>query len=174
MSRLGYVAAGAKTVHPIDAELQLPRLSRSYEVQRRVVKAATQGPFDEAAERIRESTGATLCKRTAQKVVEEAAVDVDAFYEGKKAEEPDETGLLVATVDCKGIPMVKRELASKARRKKGQKTNKKKMATVAAVYSQEQRYRDPEDVIASLFAERVKRERRDRDLRPRNKRVWPA
>lgn len=45
--------------------------------------------------------------------------------------------ILVGAIDCKGIPMIKEEKAElKARQKKGEKANKKKMATVAAVFTE--------------------------------------
>jgi hypothetical protein len=45
--------------------------------------------------------------------------------------------ILVAAIDCKGIPMVKPERALRVvRRGKGEKANKKRMATVAAVHNQ--------------------------------------
>ena len=50
---------------------------------------------------------------------------------------PAEGEILVGAIDCKGIPMVKPERALRVvRRGKGEKANKKRMATVAAVHSQ--------------------------------------
>jgi hypothetical protein len=50
--------------------------------------------------------------------------------------------------------MVKPEGATKlVRRTKGQKANRKKMATLAAVFSQAPARRTPRSVVANLFAE---------------------
>ena len=57
VDRMGYLHPGEATVHPLDEQVQLPRRSFSYEFQRRAVKASIQGPFDEAIERVEESTG---------------------------------------------------------------------------------------------------------------------
>lgn len=43
ITRAGYGRPGERWIHPLDAELQLPARVYSYEVQRRVVKAAVQG-----------------------------------------------------------------------------------------------------------------------------------
>jgi hypothetical protein len=44
ITRMGYGRPGCGAVHPLDVELQLPARQFSYEVQRRVVKAAVLGP----------------------------------------------------------------------------------------------------------------------------------
>src|SRR5450631_4873465 len=70
--------------------------------------------------------------------------------------------------------MVKPDGAIKvARRTKGEKANKKKMATVAAVHSQPPIHRTPTDVIDSLFATQHPSERPKRP-KPTRKRVWAS
>src|SRR5207247_2865145 len=60
--------------------------------------------------------------------------------------------ILVAAVDGKGIPMVKPGGAQpRARLTKGQKANKKRMATVATVFTRAPWVRTPQQVIESLF-----------------------
>jgi len=141
--------AGGASVHPLDGELELPERLFSQEV----LKAAVQGPYDEAVERIEESTGLSVSKRSAEEVVADAARDVDAFYAQRRPLPAEETGeVLAAAADGKGIPMCKPEKAEKVvRRKKGEKANKKRMATVA--FTRDPCVRTPEEVVASLFAE---------------------
>ena len=106
------------------------------------------GPFDEATALIAEMTGVVVPKRSAETTVVEAAVDFEAFYAARTKGEakPMPREFLVGAIDCKGIPMVKPEGAHKTvRPKKGDKSNKKKMATVAAVFSQAPRMRTPEE-----------------------------
>jgi hypothetical protein len=177
--RTAYAAEGARSVHPLDETASLPARSFSYELQRRVVDEAVRGPFDEAVESIEKTTGNTLSKRSAEEVVRDAASEFDAFYEERKAPSAEGTGpILVAAVDCKGVPMVKPEAARRtARRKKGEKANRKKMATVATVFTQEPRIRTPEEVVASLFRdtpeEDTPQEKAPR-ARPEHKRVWAS
>src|SRR5260370_705514 len=84
--------------------------------------------------------------------------------------------LLVAAVDCKGIPMVKPPGAQPTPRlTKGQKANKKRMATVAAVFTRTPWMRTPQQVVESLF--RISRptpEDAPAAPRPENKRVWAS
>ena len=71
--------------------------------------------------------------------------------------------------------MVKPEGAQKvARRKKGKRPNKKKMATVAAVYSCTPNVRSPRDVLDSLFATPGTLPSKNKRRRPTNKRVWAS
>jgi hypothetical protein len=59
---------------------------------------------------------------------------------------------LVAAVDGKGVPMAKPDGARPtARLTKGQKVNRKRMATVAAVFTTSPWVRTPEQVVESLF-----------------------
>jgi len=172
--RSAYVARGDHSVHPLDEELQLPGRSFSYEVQRRVVDEAVRGPFDEAIESIRKNTGNRVHKRSAEQIVVDSAQDFDAFYAGRTAPSPEGTGpILVGTIDCKGVPLVKANGAEHTpRRTKGQKANKKKMATVAAVYTQQPRIRTPEEVVESLFEGKRSEDKPRR--RPEHKRVWAS
>lgn len=172
--RTAYAAPGRESVHPLDEKACLPKRSFSYEVQRRVADESARGPFDEAVESIEKTTGNRLSKRSAEQVAADAAEDFDAFYQRRKAPAKEETGpILVSAVDCKGVPLVKPEAAKHtARRKKGEKANKKKMATVAAVFTQNARVRSPEEVVASLFGD-TPQEKKPRS-RPEHKRVWAS
>jgi hypothetical protein len=135
-----------------------------------------QGPFDEVVERVEEATGVTLPKRSVEQVVKEAANDFDAFYAQRAAADPQQSDpIVVAAVDGKGIPMVKPETALRVvRRGKGEKANKKRMATVAAVFTQQPRVRTPEDVVDSLFRTGPRPAQEKPPPRPENKRVWAS
>jgi hypothetical protein len=173
-TRVGYGARGHRSFHPLDAELGLPSRCYSYEFQRRLVKAAVRGPFDEAVALMAETTGVAVPKRSAERILIDAADDFEDFYASRAAKAPQRDEIVVGAIDCKGIPMVKPDGATKvARRTKGQKINKKKMATVAAVFSQAPRVRSAADVITSLFGEATAPAGQHRQ-RPANKRVWAS
>lgn len=177
MNRLGYGAPGRESLHPLDASLRLPGRCYSYELQRRLVRLAVCGPFDEAVATLADLTGVEVPKRSAEQVLIDTAVDFEAFYQGRSgcAGDLEEADVLVGAIDCKGIPMVKPEGAERVvRRKKGDKANKKKMATVAAVFSQPPRVRTPEQVLDSLFATADTRPQKERHPRPADKRVWAS
>jgi hypothetical protein len=110
IDRMAYCCEGKRSIHPLDESLQLPERSFSYELQKRLIKAAIQGPFREATARILESSGLTIHNHSLEPLLIEAAVDFDGFY-GQRAADPvsEAASLLVIAVDCKGIPMVKPE-----------------------------------------------------------------
>src|SRR6266852_8721090 len=107
IDRMAYSHDGVSSIHPLDEAMQLPARSFSYELQKRLVKAAAQGPFRESTERTQEFSGLTVPKRSLEQIVQEAAQDFDAFY-AQRPPEPSQpaASILVVAVDCKGIPIV--------------------------------------------------------------------
>ncbi len=176
VTRVGYGAPGRDAIYPLDAELRLPKRLWSYECQRRLVRAVVCGPFDEAIALLGEITGTTIPKRSAEQLVQDAAQDFESFYAARAKDTiaPADGEILVGAIDCKGIPMVKPGGAERVvRRTKGEKANKKKMATVAAVHNQPPIIRTPREVIDSLFGTEVPAERPKRP-KPHHKRVWAS
>jgi hypothetical protein len=176
ITRMEYSSPGQTSLYPLDAALGLPARSYSYEIQRRLVKAAIRGPFDEAIEELAEATGVSLPKRTAEQIVEEASVDFESFYIQRTLRLDRKSGpLLVASVDGKGVPLVKPVAkAGKIRLGRGEKRNKKRMSTVGAVFTQKPNIRTAEAVVESLFADSSKPRRPKRYHRPEQKRVWAS
>jgi hypothetical protein len=172
--RMGYSQPGVPGIFPLDRALTLPARSFSYELQRRLVKAAVQNPFLDSVQTIADLTGVSVSKGSLEQILPDAAQDFDAFYR-QRSPEPATGSILVAAVDCKGIPMVKPPGAQPTSRlTKGQKANKKRMATVAAVFTRAPWVRTPQQVAESLF--RISRPTPN-DVpppRPENKRVWAS
>lgn len=170
VTRMGYGAPGHKALHPLDAELCLPERIYSYECQRRLIRGAICGPFDEAITLVCEMTGLIVPKRSAEQIVRDAAADFDVFYAARAQAEvkPARGEILVGAIDCKGIPMVKPERALRVvRRGKGEKANKKRMAAVGAVYTIDQFPRTADEVIDEVMREKAAKRR----PRPVHKRV---
>ena len=180
VARTGYAATGQTSVHPLDEQLHLPQRSFSYPLQERLVRYAVQGPFAEAVDNAHRDSGLQLSKRSAEQVVQDAAVDFQAFYQQQQNPTPLRSGSIVATgIDCKGVPMIKpEETLRKPRRGKGNKKHKKRMATVATVRTQQPRVRTPEEVVESLFRTQPKpkqpRVRRKDSVPEEHKRVWAS
>jgi hypothetical protein len=171
---MGYSRPGSRSIYPLDQALALPARSFSYELQRRLVKAAVLNPFQEAVASIAELTGVSVPKRSLEEILPEAAQDFDAFYQ-RRVVEPSGGPILVAAVDCKGIPMVKPEGTQPvARLTKGQKANRKRMATVATVFTRQPWVRTPEQVLKSLFRLHSGQQTGVSPPRPENKRVWAS
>jgi hypothetical protein len=177
---------GAKHGHHFGSELHIDGFafglirplevrSVAFELQRRLVKAAVQNPFHESVEAIADLTGVSVPKRSLEEILRDAALDFDAFYQ-ERAPAPAQGSILVAAVDGKGIPMVKPGGAQPTvRLTKGQKANRKRMATVAAVFTRAPWVRTPEQVVESLFRTQRQTPADGQTLpRPENKRVWAS
>src|SRR5258708_822158 len=129
--RMGYSQPSAPSIFPLDKALALPARSFSYELQRRLVKAAVQNPFLESVQTIAELTGVSVSKRSLEEILPDAARDFDAFYQ-QHSVATAAGSILVAAADFKGIPMVKPcRTQPRPRLPKGQKPNTKPMAPVA-------------------------------------------
>lgn len=176
VNRMGYRVKEEQSFHPLDQKLKLPMRIYSYEIQRRLVRHAVQGPFDEAVNSVKEQTGISIPKRSAEEIMIDAAVDFEAFYSTREVKaEGQEGAILVGSIDGKGIPMIKSELAEKViRRKKGQKAQKKRMATVGTVFFHHPRVRTPEEVVESLFREKSVKANQLKKQKPQDKRVWAS
>jgi hypothetical protein len=187
VARAGYGAEGTRSLHPLDANLNLPQELYSHEVRRRVAEQAAEDSFDGVIEVLSENTAAQVGKRQVEELTVRAAQDFDGFYQERGAWPSREvmSEILVLTVDGKGVVMRKSALReytrNRAARTKhklatrlspGEKRNAKRMATVAAVYTIAPYVRSPADVIRTL-APYKERQPPDRP-RPEFKRVWAS
>ena len=151
VKRFGYGAEGADSLHPLDAELNLPRERYSFELRRTAAVEVSKGAFDEAVASLGCHTGAKVGKRQVEELAGRAAEDFDAFYGQRAPPAGDRSASVLAiTADGKGVVMLRKDLreatkkaAEKGSRRlgkrltKGEKRNRKRMATVAAVYTVE-------------------------------------
>jgi len=186
VERAGYGQDGTRSLHPLDAELNLPNERYSLELRRRVGEEAAKSSFDETYESIGKITGGHVPKRQIEELVRLAAQDFDAFYEMRQAQPAvvAKTGsIMVMSVDGKGVVMRTQDLreqtrkAAKARKhkmgarlSKGEKKNAKRMATVAAVYTIAPFVRKPEDLVPENSSAHAEPPR----PRPERKRVWAS
>lgn len=186
VNRTGYGQVGVESLHPLDAELNLPNELYSLELRRRAAEEAAKSSFDETRESIDKTTGGHVPKRQLEELVKRAALDFDTFYDRRRYESDgvDQTGsLLVLSTDGKGIVLHEQDLREQTRKaaekrtqkmgsrlSKGEKRNSKRMATVATVYTIEPFKRAPEDIVAETGC-RLKKEKRPR---PEQKRVWAS
>lgn len=187
IQRAAYVATGMESLHPMDADLNLPKEHYSHELRRRAGGEAAGNSFDEVIRTLKETTGAQVGKRQVEQLVVRAAEDFDAFYkEGYEFRPQEETGpIMVVTVDGKGVVMRHDDLREATQKKaetsrhkltsrlsRGEKRNSKRMATVAAVYTLQPYSRTAEEVWGCM-APQNRREGPGRP-RPENKRVWAS
>jgi hypothetical protein len=185
VERVGYGRQGAQSLHPLDAELNLPDERYSLELRRRVAEEAAKSSFDETFESIGKTTAGHVPKRQIEQLVMRAAQDFDAFYEmrqAQRAEGEHSSSVMVISADGKGVVMRRQDLREQTRKaatqrehkmstrlSKGEKKNAKRMATVATVYTIAPFVRQPEDLVAEdNFAREPPRPR------PEKKRVWAS
>jgi hypothetical protein len=186
IERAGYGQQGVKSLHPLDAELNLPDERYSLEVRRRVAEEAAKSSFDETLESIGKNTGGHVPKRQVEELVMRAARDFDAFYQTRLALPGEAQGagtVLAISVDGKGVTMRTQDLREQTRKaaevrahkmgtrlSKGEKKNSKRMATVAAVYTIAPFVRTAEELVGNSNSPHPGPPR----PRPEQKRVWAS
>lgn len=189
VERIAVGTRGEESLFPLDAELNLPVEEHSHGVRERVANEAARGSFEDAVEAVTSSTGATVSKLQAERLVRLAANDFDAYYAARpQAEIRAIAGEIVAlSTDGKGVVVRKEDLREQTRREaekkpdsklskrltKGEKRNRKRMATVAAVYTIQPFVRTPDDVVRELRPVEDATSRAARP-KPRQKRVWAS
>lgn len=164
IKRLGYGADAVESLHPLDAELNLPTGEYSFGVRRLASEQAAQVSFDATVEAIAKQTGKTMGKRQVEEMVRHSAIDFDDFYAQRSALACEAgSSILAISADGKGVVMLQRDLREPTRKaaqqqthkfdkrkSKGEKSNRKRMATVAAVYTVAPYVRTPEQVVRTL------------------------
>lgn len=164
VKRLGYGAPGVESLHPLDAELNLPKEVYSLGVRRLAAQQAAQVSFDATVEMLAERTGQTIGKRQVEELVQRAAKDFHAYYaQQQPATDAPSGSILAITVDGKGVVMRPADLRAPTRtaaqrqadhldaplhqlHQEGERRHAKRMATVAAVYTVAPHVRTPEQV----------------------------
>ncbi|MFE3003410.1 ISKra4 family transposase [Nocardia sp. NPDC059246] len=147
-------------IYPADAVLSLPRTRHSHGLRRRAVEEAVRSSYDITHAVITARCGRVAGKRQLEDLVVAAAVDIDDFYATATPEPATGETLLVLSADAKGIVMRPDSLREPTRRAAaratpvfrtrlgpGEKSNRKRMATLACVYDAQPAPRRPHDVI---------------------------
>lgn len=187
VERIGYGARGATSLFPLDAQLNLPADSFSFEIRRRVADLVATSAFDEATRRLRDSTGTKVAKRQVEELAERATCDFEAFYEQRQPPAVEDSAeLLALSIDKKGVVVLHEHLREKTRnaaktkkprldkrRSTGERRNRKRMALVAAVYTVAPWVRTADDVIAGLRGIPTESKLAARP-RPEGKRIWAS
>ena len=188
VSRQGYGGRGLESLHPLDAELNLSGESYSHQMQREIADVAAQVSYDEVKATIKKQTSVTVPKRQLEECVQQAAQDFELFYQQQRTATPREvkasSQILALTTDQKGVPMRKADLLEatrkaaekrnrrlKHRRSKGEKPHRKRLSTVAAVYTIPPFLRTPEQIVGEMGPVHEVLPQRPR---PEDKRVWAS
>ena len=162
---------------PLDARLQLPESEYSYVLQEWAQALSVEHAFARTAEVLRMILGLNPPVDSLERMnrtMSESVADFRASLPAPAAK--DEGAILVATADNKGVPMRRGadQLPAGARRKKGEKANKKQMAAVGCVYTVDPKFRTADDVVAALFREPLPRRHDDPEPVSQQKRIWSS
>jgi hypothetical protein len=184
IARLGYSSkqAGISALYPTDGQLNLPPDQYSDGIRQRVAIAGATESFSDTSQTIERTTGGQVGKRQCEEVIVKVAQDFDEFYAQRSQTGTEETSdFLVISTDGKGIVMHHEDLrdgtakaaqksersSAKTRLSPGEKRQRKRMATVAAVYSTPRFERRPEQIIGHNLEPLPRPE-------IQNKRVWAS
>jgi hypothetical protein len=184
--RLGYSDHDTGSLFPMDARLNLPVERYSHGLRERVGEAVAAGSYEAAIEQVGRHTGGRVPKRQAEEMAQVLATDFERFYQDReivveqKPKRNSKPDLLVMSVDGKGIVMRHEDLRESTRQRaegashklssrlsRGEKRNRKRMATVATVYEVAPHHRKADDMMDPEAT-------RSPAPKPVNKRVWAS
>ena len=163
---------------PFDARLELPESELSYVLENWAGTLCVEHAFARTAQTLDTILGLSISVDSLERMSRTMAESVAGFRDSLgKPRAKEEGKIIVTTADGKGIPM--RRPADQrpvgARRKKGEKANKKQMATLGCVYTVDPKHRTAEDVVTVLFRERpVQQSSESPEPVARHKRVWSS
>jgi hypothetical protein len=153
----------------IAARLALPEGKFSYLLQDWDQSFAMEQPFGKVGQAIKRILGLDQHVDSLERMNREMAKSVEAFHGAQPVPAAAEEGeIFVQTADGKGVPIRRPADAPPImdhQHRSGPKPDRKKMATIGAVYSVDRFVRTPEEVVESLF--RDPRQPRPKTPRPR-------
>ena len=162
----------------VDARLALPESKFSYLLQDWDQSFAMEQPFGCVVKTVKKILGLEQYVDSVERMNRDMAREVEAFHASLETPPAEEEGeIFVQTADGKGVPIRRPADALPIynhRHDKGPKPNRKKMATVGAVYSVDPFVRTPEEVVESLFREPQEERPKRRRPRPCHKRMRAA
>lgn len=140
---------------PLDSRLQLPEGKFSYLLQDWDQSLAVESPYAQVTATLERILGFSQSSDSLERMNRQMSQSVSA-YDASRPAPPVASAeqLIVASADGKGVPI--RHAADSPtiaghRPKRGPKPNRKRMATVGAVYTIDPRIRTPQAVLDSLF-----------------------
>lgn len=140
-------------LRPISARMSLPARQWSYLLQEFSQMLAVDSAYEQAMHNLGKILGGSFSVDTAERINAELGRAAGEFLGDLPAPEPgSEAKLLVASADCKGVPLVKEDSPKVAAFETARKNpGNRRMATVASVYTVEPHVRTAEDITAALF-----------------------
>jgi len=156
------------SLRPISARLSLPAGRWSFLLQEFSQMLGVDQAYDQAMENLGKIFGSDFSVDTAERVNGNMGRSAGEFLDDLPMPEVgSEAKLLVATADCKGVPLVKDDSEKVAAFETAKKNpGNRRMATVTSVYSVDPNVRTAEDIAAALFRDEPD-ENADKQPRPK-------
>jgi hypothetical protein len=164
-------------VVPLDAKLGMPESDTSYLLQKWSGTQFVKESYKESRGTLLGILGFAPSVNCLEDIAAAASDHADNYFAQQEAVDPmTEEEILVATSDCKGVPMRKVDAPQKKqsedvprqkRLKKGEKNGQKRMACVGGVYSVAPFHRTVEDVLDEI----LRKEKQEQRPKPQNKRL---
>jgi hypothetical protein len=155
----------------VDARLALPESKFSYLLQDWDQNFAMEQPFGKVKRTVEKILGLEQHVDSLERMNRDMAQHVEGFHAAQKAPPPEEEGqIFVETADGKGVPIRRpadTPLIHDHQHQRGPKPDRKKMATVGAVYSVDPFVRTPEEVVEALFRDPREQDEGQKRKRPR-------
>jgi hypothetical protein len=156
---------------PLDARLQLPESKFSHLLQSWDQLLATEQPYGQVSKVMEMILGLSQHVDSLERMSRGMAASAEEFCWSQPAPPAAEEGeILVESADGKGVPIRHAADAPPIRdheHRRGPKPDRKRMATVAAVYSVDRFVRTPEQVLEALFHDPQAARPADLPQRPR-------
>jgi hypothetical protein len=164
-------------VVPLDAKLGLPQSDTSYLLQKWSGTQFVKESYTESRVTLLEILGFAPSVNCLEDMAAQASEHAEVHFDRQEPVDPTtEAEILVATSDCKGVPMRKvdaprtkqgDDLPRRKRLKKGEKNGQKRMACVGGVYSVAPFRRTVENVLDEI----LRKEKQEQRPKPQNKRL---
>ena len=156
---------------PLDARLQLPDSKFSYLLQNWDQLVTTEQPYGQVSRIMELILGVSQHVDSLERMSRQMATTAEEFSWSQPAPPAAEEGqILVESADGKGVPIRHAADAPPIRdhaHRRGPKPDRKRMATIGAVYSVDRFVRTPEQVLEALFHDPQQPRPDDLPQRPR-------
>jgi len=164
-------------VVPLDAKLGMPESDTSYLLQKWSGTQFVKESYKESRITLEGILGFAPSVNCLEDMAAQASEHAELYFDQQAPVDPaTEAEILVATSDCKGVPMRKvdaprrkqdDDVPHRKRLKKGEKNGQKRMACVGGVYSVAPFRRTVEEVLNEI----LRKEKQEKRPKPKNKRL---
>jgi hypothetical protein len=164
-------------VVPLDAKLGMPESDTSYLLQKWSGTQFVKESYKESRMTLAGILGFAPSVNCLEDMAAQASEHAEVYFQQQAPVDPaTEAEIIVATSDCKGVPMRKADAPRKKpeddmprgkRLKPGEKNGQKRMACVGGVYSVAPFRRTVEDVLDEI----LRKEKQEQRPKPQNKRL---